>query len=185
MFFREVCLPSVVDNRPAEIILEDGPGNACEKRNSGALKASQPFLLFVDDDAKLRPECISTMLSALEADAGAAFAYSDTEMILYPGIEYPLPPGRRNSQTWNPGTIIWGNYVETTSLVRRHVFPGFDPAIRRFQDWDVWLRMSKDGRRGTYIHEVLFELHHFDVGITASVPFKEALQAIKTKHNLP
>lgn len=184
-FFQRSCLPSVLRNEPAEILVEDGDGNACEKRNAGAARATQPLLLFVDDDSVLRDGMIETMLWALSGDPEAAFAYSDTEMVLYPDVPYPHPPGRRRARPWARGTIIWGNYVETSSLVRRHLFPGFDPAIRRFQDWDVWLTLSEKGHRGIYIPEVLFELHHFDIGITASVPFQEALQAIKAKHHLP
>lgn len=184
-FFRKNCLPSVLRNQPAEIFIETDDGNACEKRNRGAARATQPYLLFVDDDSVLKDGMIKTMMEALEVDRGASFAYSDTEMVLYPGIPYPHPAGRRNAQPWSRGTIIWGNYVETMSLLRREVFSGFDPAIRRFQDWDLWLTLSEKGHRGVYIPQVLFELHHFDIGITASVPFKEALQAIKAKHHLP
>jgi GT2 family glycosyltransferase len=172
-------------NDPAQIIIEDGIGNACEKRNAGARRATEPWILFVDDDSVLRDGCIETMLGALERDPGAAFAYGDVEMVLYPGIPYPHPAGLRRAQPWNRSTIIWGNYVETTSLLRREAFPGFDPEIKRFQDWDLWLTISAKGPRGVYIPEVLLELHHFDLGITASVPFEEAFAAIKTKHRLP
>jgi hypothetical protein len=184
-FFDRTCLPSVRLNDPAEIIVESGPGNACEKRNAGAAKAAQPFLMFVDDDSKLREGALRTMMDALTTDLGASFAYSDTEMVLYPGIPYPNPGGRRPARPWSHATLIYGNYVETMSLMKREVFPGFDPALRRFQDWDVWLTLAEQGHRGVYIPEVLFELHHFDIGISASVPFEGALQAIKRKHRLP
>lgn len=184
-FFEKSCLPSVLRNHPTQVIIEDGDGNACEKRNAGAARATEPFLLFVDDDSILKDGAIAAMLGALAADPGASFAYSDTEMVLYPEIPYPNPAGRRCAQPWNRGTIIRENYVETTSLLRREAFKGFDPEIRRFQDWDLWLTLSEQGHRGAYIPEVLFELHHFDIGISASVPFQEALAAIKAKHRLP
>jgi hypothetical protein len=50
------------------------------------------------------------------------------------------------------------NYIHTTSLIRREHFPGFDPAIRRFQDWDVWLTMVGQGRTGVFIDEELFRV---------------------------
>lgn len=184
-FLEASCLPSVRRNDPAQILVQDGEDNACEKRNAGAAQATERYLLFVDDDSVLRDGCIPAMMGAFEKDPGATFAYSDVEMVLYPGVPYPHPGGRRSARPWNRGTLIWGNYVETTSLLRREAFPGFDPEIKRFQDWDLWLTLAEKGHRGVHIPEVLLELHHFDMGITASVPFEESLYAIKAKHRLP
>ena len=140
--------------------------------------------MFVDDDSILMPGALLEMIKAIENDAGASFAYSDTKMVLYPGIPYPNAEGIRRAQPWSVGSLRRGNYIETMSLMRRNIFPGFDPEIERFQDWDLWLRIAAAGYRGVYIPKVLFELHHFDIGISASVPFEEALIRIKEKHRL-
>jgi glycosyltransferase involved in cell wall biosynthesis len=184
-WFLDRCMPSIRLNDPAEIIVEGWEGGACEKRNAGAAKATQPFLMCVDDDSVLLPDALSRLLGAMDGDPGASFAYSDTLMVLYPGVPYPNPAGVRRARPWCPEALKGGNYVETMSLVRRADFPGFDPALRRFQDWDLWLTMAALGRRGVYVPEVLFELHHFDLGISASEPFDGALAAIKRKHRLP
>jgi glycosyltransferase involved in cell wall biosynthesis len=183
-WFRQHCLPSVHANDPAEILIEDREGGACEKRNAGAARATQRYLLFADDDSILLSGALREMMDALEGDPGASFAYSDTKMILYPGVPYPNPPGVRRAQPWNIEALKKGNYVETMSLMRRDVFPGFDPGIQRFQDWDLWLTLAAAGHRGVYIPKVLFELHHFDAGISASIPFEESLARIRRKHRL-
>lgn len=183
-WFNRHCLPSIIDNEPAQIIIEDQEGGACEKRNSGAAKALQHYLFFADDDSILLPGALREMMNALEADPKASFAYSDTKMVLYEGVPYPNAPGIRRAQPWNPRSLRNGNYVETMSLMHRDVFPGFDPSIQRFQDWDLWLTLAEAGHRGVYIPKVLFELHHFDIGISASVPFEPALAKIKRKHKL-
>lgn len=183
-WFEKHCLPSIMKNDPAQILIENGDGGACEKRNAGAAKADQPFLMFVDDDSILLDKALEKMLQALHGDPGASFAYSDTFMVCYPGIAYPLPPGRYPARPWNYETLKRGNYVDTMSLMRREVFPGFDPAIRRFQDWDLWLTLAERGHRGVYIPEVLFELHHFDLGISATFPFQESLAIVKKKHGI-
>ena len=92
-WFLKNCLPSVRANDPAEILVEDGDGGACEKRNAGAARAAQYYLMFVDDDSVLLPGALQEMMDALEGDPGASFAYSDTEMVLYPDIPYPHSPG--------------------------------------------------------------------------------------------
>jgi hypothetical protein len=50
------------------------------------------------------------------------------------------------------------NYIHTTSLIRREQFPGFDSAIKRFQDWDLWLTILERGGRGTFIQDELFQI---------------------------
>jgi glycosyltransferase involved in cell wall biosynthesis len=181
-WFRRNCLPQVIENNPAEIIIEDWEGGACEKRNIGAAKASQPFLMFVDDDSYLYEFALVEMLRALKTDPGATFAYSDARHVKYPGIPYPNENGIRRAMPWNVKALKNGNYVETMSLLRREAFPGFDSKMKRFQDWDLWLTLSEKGHRGVYIPQTLFELHHFDVGISASIPLDESLAAIRLKH---
>jgi glycosyltransferase involved in cell wall biosynthesis len=183
-WFLQNCLPQVIDNNPAEIIVEDWDGGACEKRNVGAAKSTQPYLIFVDDDSYLYEFALIEMLRALEADPDAMFAYSDARHVMYPDVPYPNGNGIRKAMPWDIESLKRGNYVETMSLMRREAFVGFDPSIKRFQDWDLWLTLASLGHRGTYIPQTLFELHHFDIGISASVPFDESLQAIWTKHGI-
>jgi glycosyltransferase involved in cell wall biosynthesis len=185
IWFVKNCLPQVRENRPTEIIVEDWDGGACEKRNAGAAKATQPYLLFVDDDSFLYEFALVDMYRALEADKGATFAYSDARHVMYPGIPYPNGNGVRKAMPWNMESLKRGNYVETMSLMRREAFTEFDSSIKRFQDWDLWLTLGAKGHRGTYIPKTLFELHHFDLGISSSVPFEESLAVIRRKHGIP
>ena len=48
--------------------------------------------------------------------------------------------------------------MNTISFIRRLDFPGFDPAIARLQDWDVWLTMLERGRPGLFLEEELFSV---------------------------
>jgi len=183
-FLEDRCLPSVLENNPAQIVIEGGDESAPVKRNAGAAKIREPYIYFVDDDSIMRTGCLLKLLQALEKDPGAAFAYSDTEMVLYPGVPYPNPGGIRKARPWDYEALKHGNYVESMSLFRRKEFPGFDPMIKRFQDWDLFLSMGAAGKYGAYVPEVLFELHHFDVGISAGQPFAENVRVIKEKHGL-
>jgi len=183
-WFLQNCLPQVIDNNPLEIIIEDWDGGACEKRNVGATKATQPYLMFVDDDSYLYEFALIEMLRALEANPDSTFAYSDARHVMYQGIPYPNGNGIRKAMPWNIESLKRGNYVETMSLMRREAFVGFDSTIKRFQDWDLWLTLASMGHRGVYIPKTLFELHHFDIGISASVPFEESLEAIRLKHGI-
>ena len=49
-------------------------------------------------------------------------------------------------------------YIHTTSLIRREAFPGFDESLKKFQDWDLYLTMLKNGYSGVWIPEVLYSI---------------------------
>lgn len=178
------CLPSVFANDPSEVIVLVGDENGNVKRNLGATATTAPYLLFVDDDSVLRPDCIKKMLAEFDRDPGAAFVYANFERFILPGVSYPGPPGVKVCGPFYLDTLRLGNYIDTKSLLRREKFPGFDPSIRRFQDWDLWLTIAKNGGRGRWINETLFELWQIDEGISVEVPEGESLSVIREKHAL-
>jgi hypothetical protein len=182
-FFGSKVLPSILTNDPTEIVVELDGVNACDKRNRGAAKATQPYLFFCDDDCVLMPDCLPVLLQALEADPGASFAYGDGEHVFY-DAGAPSRRVMRKSRPWDPRLLRQSNYIDTGSLMRRGHFPLFDPAIKRFQDWDLWLTFLREGRRGTYVGRVTAENHFFDAGISSSVPLEAANEAIRKKHVL-
>lgn len=173
------CLPSVQLADPAQLIVIFGEGNGNEKRNAGARAATQPYLLFVDDDSQISSDILREMVWMLEAHQEASIAYSGYRTILKAHHAKDAYPGK-----WNPDRLRRENYIDTTSLIRRSTFPGFDPAIRRFQDWDLWLTMSTHGARGVYISKTLFDKHVIDENVSAKVPENEAREAIVRKHKL-
>lgn len=183
-FLLAKCLPSVYQNHPAEVVIIDGPENGNEKRNMGASGNQQPFLLFVDDDTELGPDCLALMLTALAQNPEAAFAYSNFKIVVHEGVEFDAPPGDIFAGRFSATRLMQENYINTTSLLRREWFLGFDPEIRRFQDWDHWLRVVNAGGYGVFVNQSLFTLHQIDKSVTMSVPRNEATSAIRRKHGL-
>ncbi len=115
-------------------------------RNKGFASSSGDYVIFVDADVVMRRDMLSKLVGALEADAGASIAYC--------GFRFGWKHFR--GIPWSTERLRRMNFLHTTSLVRREHFPGFDPYIRRFQDWDVWLTMLAQGRRGVLVKETLF-----------------------------
>ncbi|KKW45216.1 MAG: hypothetical protein UY95_C0004G0018, partial [Parcubacteria group bacterium GW2011_GWA2_56_7] len=98
------------------------------------------------------------------------------------------------------------NFIHTSALIRSDGFPGFDEAIKRFQDWDVWLTLLKEGKEGVFVDEELFRvlLPHGRAGISSWRPsflygiswsilgwrppsvrrYEEARDVIRKKHHL-
>ena len=117
-------------------------------RNQGFKHAAGRFILFCDADVRMKPEMIETLLSALGTHSDVSFAYSSFKFgwKIFNGTPY------------DENRLKKRNFIHTSALIRTKDFPGFDNAIKRLQDWDVWLTMSEQGKKGVLVPEVLFEV---------------------------
>lgn len=117
-------------------------------RNRGWLLSRGDLLLFCDADAILDPFMLEKMERVLRDHPEVSYVYS--------AFRYGWK--RFASFSFDAERLRQFNFVHTTSLVRREHFPGFDPQIPRFQDWDVWLTMLRSGRVGFHLEEELFRI---------------------------
>jgi len=179
-FLRTYCIPSL--EKAAEVAISKGDGiGAQAARNNGADKATKPYLFFCDDDVRVVNDCLQKMYNALEKDSGAAFAYSDHEIVDHS----VMTRTHFTAGPFDPLRLRRTSYVSTMSLMRREVFQPWDVTIRRMQDWDFWLCAVERGARGIYIPEVLFEMHVIDKGITATWTAADWQRVVREKHRIP
>jgi hypothetical protein len=89
----------------------------------------------------MNPQMIERFVQQLTEHPDASYAYSGFKFgwKVFHGVPF------------NADRLRKMNFVHTTSLVRRKDFPGFDPAIKRFQDWDVWLTMLEQQKTGVLV----------------------------------
>jgi len=135
------------------------------------------------------------MVKALRSDGDAAFAYGN---FLWGRKEF-------HAREFDPTFLKKRNYIHTSSLIRRSFFPGFDISLKKFQDWDLWLTMASQGRRGVWINDVLYRIeprgregmsrwlpriiHRIPWDFIGFVPheiskYREAERIVKSKHGL-
>ncbi len=167
---------------------------AAAARNVGAAQARGEFLLCVDADCRLDRELMTTMVVALQTHPNIDFVYSNFQF---------GPKGFRLFE-FDERKLKDRNYIHTTSLMRRLAFPGFDPTLKKFQDWDLWLTMVEHGRRGLWIPRQLFRVQQHAGGMSTWLPrfvyrlpligqgrgsatiakYRQAEQSIRIKHHL-
>ncbi|MDP3771483.1 MAG: glycosyltransferase family A protein, partial [bacterium] len=119
-------------------------------RNRGARDTESELVMFCDADIELAPNALERMVATLDAHPGASYAYSGFRFGWKKFRSFPFDADRLRRTP----------YIHTTSLIRRAHFPGFDEALTRFQDWDLWLTMLEQGRVGIHIPEVLFTIRN-------------------------
>ncbi|MEK7452169.1 MAG: glycosyltransferase family A protein [Patescibacteria group bacterium] len=130
------------------VIVQTNQG-APTARNNGFCLSTGSFVLFCDADVFMQPNMLQDLELALIEHPEAAYAYSSFTWGWKLFSSFPFGDGTRLKQM---------NFIHTSALIRREAFSGFDPTIRRFQDWDLWLTMFEQGQKGQFVDRVLFHV---------------------------
>ena len=190
--------PEVLESYRDRITLINNPPNLARNPNPtrmrGFQEAKGKFLLFLDSDIKMRQDMLELLHQALVDHPEASYAYGSFRFggKLFKGFEF------------DPDRLRQVDYIHTSALIRREDFPGFDPIIKKFQDWDVWLTMLEHGKHGVFVDQILFQAAVDDHSISNWMPkiayklpwnligwkpkrikrYEEAQEIIRRKHNL-
>lgn len=127
-------------------------------RNNGFDISTGEYILFLDADTVLEPTAVEKMMRALMTHPASDFVYSD----FYFGWK------KFHLFEYSGAKLRQQNFIHTSSLMRRGAFPRFDPALKKFQDWDLWLTMDKQGKTGLWIPEALFRVTQQSRGVGMS-----------------
>lgn len=130
------------------ILIRQINSGAPTARNVGFEHSRGEYVLFVDADVTLDRQAVQKMIITLSVHPESAYVYSD----FYFGWK------KFHLFEYSSSKLHRQNYIHTNSLIRREAFPKFDPTLKKFQDWDLWLTMDEQGRRGIWIPEVLFRV---------------------------
>lgn len=158
------------------VIVPDQGKGAPWARNEGFKQADTEFTLFSDNDITWKSNAINTMLKILRATPKASYAYG----------RYLLGKDIWSHQAWDPIALKQTNYISTMSLVRTADLPNppFDENIKRLQDWDLWLTMLEQGKRGVYVEDLIFETP-LKPGIShEGMNYLDAILTVKKKHGI-
>ncbi|MFA5886588.1 MAG: glycosyltransferase family A protein [Patescibacteria group bacterium] len=159
-------------------------------RNRGYQESRGEFLFFCDADVILKPTALEIMLNTLISSPEASYVYPS----FYWGNKL-FKVGQFDTEKLKKMP-----YIDTMALIKRVDFPtdGWDENLKKFQDWDLWLSMLKNGKIGKWVPEILFKV---STGGTMSswlpafaykfLPFlprvkkyRAALKIIQEKHGL-
>jgi glycosyltransferase involved in cell wall biosynthesis len=129
-------------------------------RNVGFQASTAEYIVFLDADIRLEATMLDRLADALNDHPEAAFAYPDFR---FGWKHFHLAP-------YSYERLRQMNYIHTSAMIRRTAFPGFDPALRKFQDWDLWLTIAERGGHGVWVNQLLYTVTQRKHGMSSWLP---------------
>ena len=153
--------PFLADDR-VRLLRTDHAG-AAAARGAGIAAGSAPLISLLDSDDLWMPGYLEAMGTALDADPGASFAYTDAwylddasrqvRRVSAMGFQRPPePPPATAADLF--ALLCERNFIYNAVTVRRaaveQVGPP-DPRLRSMIDWEWWLRLTAAGHRAVRV----------------------------------
>jgi glycosyltransferase involved in cell wall biosynthesis len=121
-------------------------------RNVGFDAAETPYVLPLDADNRLLPDCCAAMLRALNGSR-AAFAYPRIQC--FGDASHII-----GEQAFSPARFSGGNYVDAMALIGKWAWAavgGYVHIDNGWEDYDFWCRCVEHGFWGVWVPEILAE----------------------------
>lgn len=115
-------------------------------RNAGFDAAETPYVLPLDADNRLLPDCAAACLRTAH-ETGAAFAYP---LIRQFGASQDL----MGEEAYDPVRLTIGNYIDAMALVSKAAWVaagGYDHLRGGWEDFDLWCGLAERGLRGEQV----------------------------------
>jgi len=158
------------------VVVPDQGKGAQWARNEGFKQVDTELVLFSDNDIQWQTEALQTLVEVLERTPKASYSYG----------RYKLGNDLWSHEAWNPQLLKQHNYISTMSVIRTKDLPNppFDEKIHRLQDWDLWLTMLEQGKRGVYVEDLIFTTPLKDGISHNGMDYLDAILTVKKKHGI-
>lgn len=142
----EAMVKKFVDKRIKYLKCDQSGGYLGVPRNLAMDLAQGELLAFLDSDCQFRPDHLQVLWKGLENRPEISATYGDRLIV----DEYDkIPSVVGISGDFSVKRLLYQNYIDTNDvLIRRKAFEavgGWDESLRKFADWNLWVRLGKAG----------------------------------------
>jgi GT2 family glycosyltransferase/glycosyltransferase involved in cell wall biosynthesis len=130
-------------------------GNISAASNSAAELASGEYLVFLDQDDELEPNCLLELMAAIQHRPDADVIYSDDDKVTADGTRY----APQFKPDFSPELLLAYMYMTHVLCVRRELFErvgGFRSEFDGCQDYDLALRVTERAAQVVHVPKVLY-----------------------------
>lgn len=158
-----------------EVIDKDCKGPSWA-RNQGLKKAKGEYLFWCDNDLELEPDCLENLFNALQKNKKAGWAFGK---FIIDGVKFNENKNIELPEDIGTNFIDYFHGVSTMSLIRASAKPVWDENQIRYDDWDLWIRLTRAGHKPVFVDKILFKTVNRKGGISVSSE-EVRVNAIKT-----
>jgi len=138
------------DKRVHYIRLDANSGSHSKPKNVGSLAAKAELIAYLDDDNWWEKDHLQALKMELLNNPICDFAYCDR--IIH---SKKMGAGNPPSIDWHPAFLQQQNYIDTSDvLIKKSALAhvgGWDETLKKFADWNLWVRLAKAGHKGAHV----------------------------------
>lgn len=174
-------------SRDIRYIREENQGLA-EARNAGIRDARGSLICLLDADDQWLPQYLERMMCLADEDREAAIYYCCAQAVDKDGNKLSQVLGCPPKQPGNLlNTLLRANFLIPSTVMMNYssIKSGdcFDKNFRRLQDWELWIRLLRQGYRFKGLPEVLvnYRVHEKSLSVDPQGG-QQAAMALVAKH---
>ncbi len=138
----------VAKTYPDIFLLRQSNMGVSTARNNGVMMASHDWVAFLDSDDTWHPKKLAFQVAHHKKNPDSLISYTD-EVWIRNGKEWPLPKKFHKPQKVTfEDSLEHCNIAPSSVLIKKEYFDrlgGFDEAMEVCEDYDLWLRVLKEG----------------------------------------
>lgn len=146
-------------------------------RNAGIAYCHSEYIMLLDADNTLLPNCLEICAAALDSTA-ASMAYAAIE-------KFGAEEGPLSDVPWNPDQFRFGNYIDAMVMLRKACWValgGFTRQDQGWEDYDFWCKMAERGFWGIHVPQTAarYRVHENSMLHTHTDTFKIKADLVDT-----
>lgn len=156
----EEVVKSFKDSRIIYIGRTKNFGCDTRPKNDGIKASKGEYIAFLDDDNEYRPDHLAILLKELESDLSLTLVYGDRWIV---DDNKVIPSQVGMAHDFDPSMLMQRNFIDTSDiLVRSQILRdigGFDERFDKYVDWNVYVRMAKNGCKFKRVPSIITNYH--------------------------
>ena len=147
---------------------------------AGTAAANGRYIFMLNSDDLAEPHALTGLADALDADAGADFAFGWIHF--FGDVDFIA-----RQPAWNPWILLYSNRWAISALYRRDALDavGGVPDGTAYEDWDLLLGFAEQDRRGVLVPRVVLHYRQHGGGRrnrAAQSDLRQQYTALRAKH---
>jgi len=135
-------------------------GDHSRPKNDGIKAANADLIAYLDDDNIYLKDHLQALYKAITEDKDVQMVYGDRWII---ADDNSQPKTQGISFDWHPGILQSRNYIDTSDVLMKkevlYELGGWDESLKKFADWNLWVRFAKVGYVAKRVPLILTEYH--------------------------